>query len=356
MSNTTFMGKAPLRLSMGGGGTDVESYYSQRDCGRWVSAAISLYVRVTVSVNSLGGVIVKYSDKVEKRAHIEEIEGNALLRETLRFMKMDQWQHPIYHDPGIEINTFSDAPGKSGLGVSGAMTVSLLQILHLMRDGGIPSPQQVAEEAYHIEHDLVGSTSTGWQDQMIAAHAGLTAFEMRSGYKPTYERLNLERHVVAELASNLILFGTSLEREQTAEEALRQVHQPDKLTPRKATAKRRETLAYLDRIREIGEQQKHALLDGDVRKFGRLLHKHWEVKTSYAGQPDPAIAKAYDEALDAGALGGKIIGASSKGAFMMFYCPYTKERGDLRRIMSELGMVEIPWNFEFEGSSIVYVD
>ncbi len=356
MSNTTFMSKAPLRLSMGGGGTDVESYYGQREYGSWTSAAISLYVRVTVSVNSLGGVIVKYSDKVEKRTHIDEIEGNALLRETLRFMRMDRWQHPLYHDPGIEINTFSDAPGKSGLGVSGAMTVSLLQILYLMRDGGIPLPQQIAEEAYHIEHDLAGSTSTGWQDQMIAAHAGVTAFEVRAGQKPTYEHLALERHVIAELESNLILFGTRLERAETAEEALRQVHKPVGATTRRASAQRRKTLGYLDQIREIGERQKQALLAGEVREFGRLLHKHWEVKTSYAGSPDPAIAKAYEEAMDAGALGGKVVGASSKGAFMMFYCPYPKEKGDLRRIMSGLGMVEIPWAFEFEGSSVVYVD
>jgi len=348
MSRTNIMSRTPLRLSMGGGGTDVESYYAARGSGAWLSGTINKFVQVTVLVNNLGGYIVKHGKKVEIVGRSGEIV-HPLYREALGFMRMDEWTHRVYSSPGLEINAFSDAPTHSGLGVSGAITVGLLQILHWLRDSSIPPPQKIAEEAYHVEHDLAKSLNTGWQDQMIAAHGGIVSFEVKKGEKPTYQRLELDRHTLAELESNLILFGTKLEREQTANEALGEVHKKVK------SASGKSNLDYLDEILEIGKRQKLALLNGEVREFGRLLHKHWEVKTRYAGPPDPIIAQAYEEAIDIGALGGKVIGASSKGAFMVFYCPYT-EKGNLRRTMSKLGMVEIPWAFEFYGSQIVYND
>jgi len=354
VSFTTVMSKSPLRFSMGGGGTDVAHYYEKRG-GAWTSATISLYVRGTLHVNGLGGCIIKYSDKVERVSDIHDIQGNDLMRETLLFMEMDRWQHRNFPTTGIEINTFSDAPSRSGLGVSGAMTVGLLQMLHMIKDGGIPPPDVIAAEAYEIEHNRAGSTGVGWQDQLIAAHGGIATFEISTQGEIVYEQLQLDPHTVAELQNNLILFGTKLERLKTADQALKQVHEaPNELSEEEKVQRENKQLGYLDQIKAIGQEQLQALRSGQTVKFGALLDEHWQVKTQYAGEPAPEVAAAYKKARHAGALGGKIIGASTQGSFMFFYCP--AEKAELRKIMESLGMTEIRWQFDFGRSHIAYMD
>lgn len=348
--------QTPVRLSMGGGGTDVAAYY-EKFGGFWTSAAINQFVYLTVNVRNDNNYVIKYSNVSERVASIQEIQ-HQYFQTALKLLDFDQWQHPLFRTRGLEINIISDVQTKSGLGVSGAMTVGLLQILHTLRGEGSMSMSHLAEEAYQIEHDLVGSTSTGKQDQYIAAYGGITSFAVDPSGQVTVSPLQLSRHTISELEDNIVLFGTRLERKMTAQEALAkvtaQIPQDSLVTAGKSVGKpSNQQENYLSTIKDIGLAQRDALLHEQPDKFGQLLHDHWEVKKQYSGAADPAIERAYTMARQAGAFGGKVIGASTQGAYMMFYSPAGKDK--LRAIMNDLGMVEIPWSFEFNGSRIVHV-
>lgn len=337
--------RTPVRLSMGGGGTDVAAYYEQYG-GFWTSACISQYVYVTLNSRHDNNFVIKYSNVTEVVEDIDDIQHD-LIRESLKYLEFDKWEHPFFHTRGMEINIISDVQGKSGLGVSGAITVGFLHLLHTLKGDMSVDKQQLAEEAYHVEHHLVGSTSTGKQDQYIATHGGITSFEVDRTGNVTVMPLKLSRHTISELENHIVLFGTRLERKGTADESLQ--HITKELNEKKGKSSHAE---YLQKIKEIGIRQKEALLNQDPDTFGALLDEHWEAKKKYSGEADPAITHAYAKAKEAGALGGKVIGASTQGAYIMFYCKTGKEK--LRPIMEELHMIEIPWTFEFVGSRIVH--
>jgi len=330
---------------MGGGGTDVAAYYEQYG-GFWTSAAISKYVYVTVNSRHDNSFVIKHSKETQVVDSIDDITHD-IIRESLRFLRFDKWENPLFNTRGLEMNIISDVQGKSGLGVSGAITVGFLHILHTLKGDTTVSQQQLAEEAYHVEHDLSGSSSTGKQDQYIATHGGITSFTVDTDGVVEAKPLKLSRHTLSELEDNIVLFGTRLVREETADEALR--HVAEKLRDKK---KESSTVEYLNQIMQIGMQQRDALLAGDPDIFGQLLDEHWEMKKKYSGETNPAISDAYNLAKEAGALGGKVIGASTQGAYMMFYCVEGKDK--LRPIMDELNMIEIPWTFEFDGSRIIH--
>lgn len=331
---------------MGGGGTDVAAYYEQYG-GFWTSAAISQYVYITLNNRHDNNYVIKYSNISEQIATIDEIKHD-IVREALRYLHFDAWRHPLYKTRGLEINIISDVQGQSGLGVSGAITVGLLNILHQLK-GEAHTLSTLAEEACHIERDLVGSNSTGKQDQYIATYGGITSFEIDKTGAVTAIPLDLDRHTISELEDNIVLFGTRLERRNTANQTLRKM--TEKL--QKSSKDNARYAEYLHSIKKIGLKQRDALLQKNPNEFGRLLDEHWEVKKQYSDHADTAIDQAYILAKQAGALGGKIIGASTTGAYMMFYCTDGKEK--LRPIMEELDMIEIPWTFDFTGSRIVHI-
>lgn len=354
-----FVSQTPVRLSMGGGGTDLAAYYEKHG-GFWTAATINQYVYLTVNIRFDDNYVIKYSNIAERVDDIEKIE-NPYIRAILKFMRFDQWNHRLFRSRGLEINIISDVPTKSGLGVSGAMTVGLLTILHQLKGDISVNLKNLAEEAYYIEHDLVGSNSTGKQDQYIASFGGITSFEVDRSGQVNHYPLELDRHTIAELEDNIVLFGTKLERLETADQALRRVVTKLKsnLKPNNnnqladLNSKPTNYELYLTTIKQIGLKQRDALLKCQLRRFGKLLDEHWQVKKKYSGAPDSAVDKAYKLAKKTGALGGKVIGASTKGAFMMFYTESGKEK--LRPIMASLGMVEIPWAFEFSGSRIIHI-
>ncbi len=339
------LSKTPLRLSMGGGGTDVPAYYEMdAEGGFWTAATIDLFVRVTVNLRVGNYYVVKYSTLTDRVDSIDEIK-NDHIRWTLTTMGMDDWKHPRFGTRGLELNVISDVESKSGLGVSSAMIIGLLQILHVVRGETGISLVDLAEQAYRIEHDMVGDKSTGKQDHYSAAFGGLRSFEIdRSGYVHIVD-LPIDTHTLAELEGNLILFGTQLQREATANESIKLAHDRDPVSYHE----------YLTQIKEIGRKQRQALLAAKPDEFGDLMDAHWEVKKHYGGPPDPKIDEAYAEAKKAGALGGKVIGAATQGGYMIYYCPPPTKMA-LRTIMQKLGMREIPWRFESSGSQIVHID
>lgn len=341
--NRMLLGKVPLRLSMGGGGTDIQSFFSLEG-GYWTSAAISLYVRITVNMRWNKTWIIKYSDKVEVVDSIDEIKHN-LIRESLQLLRAGDW----LRGRGLEINIISDVPGSSGLGVSGAITVNLLEILHSMKGDGI-SKKELAEEAYYVEHDLCGGTATGKQDQYIASFGGITSFEVtRSGYVDVYP-LAIDPRIIFELNENLVLFGTGISRLKTANETL--AEQGLASSAKKDQAK----IDYLKRIKEIGIMQNAALVDGQVRRFGELLDEHWEVKKGYSNHDlNEQVDGIYSVAKKAGSIGGKVIGAGTVGAYWMFYVDADK-KSSLRDAMKNFSLEEVPWRFVEHGSMIAYCE
>lgn len=336
------LGKAPLRLSMGGGGTDIQSFYSSEG-GYWTSAAISLYVRISVNRRWSKHWIVKYSDKVQMVEHIEEI-NHGIIRESLVFLKANEW----LRGRGLEMNIISDVPGSSGLGVSGAITVNLLQILHAMKGDNLPR-KELAEEAYYVEHNLCSSTATGKQDQYIAAFGGITSFEVtRSGYVDVYP-LELDQRTVFELNENLMLFGTGLARPKSANETL-------KSQGLASSSGSFSKIDYLKKIKEIGLKQQNSLIAGNTRRFGEYLDEHWETKKFYSDHvTSQGIDDVYEEAKIAGAIGGKVIGAGTVGAFWLFYVD-GENKSYLRDKMKEFGLDEVPWSFVEHGSMIAYCE
>lgn len=337
------LGKVPLRLSMGGGGTDLESFYC-RDGGYWTSAAISLFVRLTVSRRWSHHYVIKYSDKVQRAEDPSEIE-HAITREALKLLEAPKW----LKGKGLETNIISDVPGSSGLGVSGAICVNFLHVLHTMKGDNV-SRKELAEEAYHVEHDLCGSTATGKQDQYIAAFGGITSFEVtRKGYVDIYP-VELDMRVRFELNENLVLFGTGISRPTSANETLKSQGLE------RSDGKKLSKVDYLKKIKEIGLEQREALLEGNVRAFGELLDSHWQVKKSYSDHvANPAIDGVYADAKEAGAIGGKVIGAGTIGAYWLFYVEPDK-KASLRNKLYKHGLEEVPWNFVEDGSMISYCE
>jgi D-glycero-alpha-D-manno-heptose-7-phosphate kinase len=327
--------RAPLRISIGGGGTDLPAYYSKYG-GEWISAAINKYVYVIINKRFQKSFRISYS-KTEEVDKIEQIE-HPVVREALKLLKVNN---------GLEIVSIADIFSHTGLGSSGSFCVALLTGLYtyLKHNGNVelPSRKDIAEQACHIAIDILKEPS-GKQDEYIAVYGGITSFSVDTKGEVTVEPLyphKIKPEAVRDLESNLMLFYTGIRR--NAREALRpQV---------KATLQRDpKTLESLHRTKEIGREIKEALIKNDFRRFGELLDLHWQEKIKRKGTTDPTINKWYEIAKKNGAVGGKIIGAGS-GGFFLFYCEKGKDR--LRKALEKEGLKEEPFHFDFEGVKVI---
>lgn len=320
--------RSPLRITLGGGGTDLASYYRDHE-GFLIAAAIDKFVYVTVIKPFMPGVYLKYS-KIE---HVETI---------------DQVQHPIVREslkqfdlgpPQIEITTLADIPAGTGLGSSGSFTTALLRALHA-HGKSIIHPRELAEQACHIEIDLLGEP-IGKQDQYIAAFGGITCFTFRRDGTIEAEPLAIDNDTRYALEDNLLLFFTGFSR--SASQILRD---QDSRTKSNDSA----MIDNLHFVKDLGLRSKTALERGDLIGFGRLMHEHWENKRKRSGgMSNPRIDAWYDLAMASGAVGGKLIGAGG-GGFLMFYA---EDKVRLRHAMREAGLTEVRFHFDFEGTKVV---
>jgi D-glycero-alpha-D-manno-heptose-7-phosphate kinase len=319
--------RSPLRISLGGGGTDLASYY--RDHGGFlVAAAIDKYVYITVHEPFTDEVIVKYS-KLEKVARAEEV-SHPIVREALKLTGVDG---------RIEIASMADIPAGTGLGSSGSFTTALLKALHILRKN-IVHPRDLAEQACHIEIDLLGEP-IGKQDQYIAAFGGITCFTFNKDGSVEADPLAIPEEALRNLEENLCLFFTGVTRD--ASEILRDQDRRS----------RRQDASMIDNlhvVKELGYRSRDALAKGDLRRFAELMDIHWKHKKERSqGMSNPQIDAWYELARENGALGGKVIGAGG-GGFLMFY---TEEKLRLRHAMRMAGLREVRFRFDFEGASLV---
>jgi D-glycero-alpha-D-manno-heptose-7-phosphate kinase len=320
--------RSPLRISLGGGGTDVPSYYQEHE-GFLLAAAIDRYVYVTVMRPFTEGIYLKYSE-IEQVAQVANIK-HPIIREVLAEFKLKT--------PQIEITTLADIPSGTGLGSSGSFTTALVKALYAHYRKNI-HPEQLAEMACKIEIEKLGEP-IGKQDQYIAAYGGITEFNFHKNGSVTSAPLNLSVQTIHDLEDNLLLFFTGISR--SAGSILR-----DQVDKSKANdSKMVENLHF---TKDLGLRSKAALINGDTKKFGELMHEHWEHKKSRSiGMTSDFIDVAYAQAIQAGAVGGKLVGAGG-GGFLMFYAD---DKEMLRSKMSALGLEEVRFQFDFEGTKVI---
>lgn len=320
--------RSPLRITLGGGGTDLPSYYREHE-GFLIAAAINKYVYVTVTRPFTQGVYLKYSE-LEHVMSVDEVR-HRIIREALRMQEL--------RTPQIEITTLADIPAGTGLGSSGSFTTALLHALHAHRRRLI-HPQELAELACHIEIDRLGEP-VGKQDQYIAAYGGLTCFTFHRDDSVTAVPLNISMDTLFDLEDNMFLFFTGYSR--SAGEIL----QDQKTKTQRSDADMLENLHF---VKELGFRSRRALEAGRIAEFGALLHEHWEHKKRRSGgMSNPHIDKWYELGLKNGALGGKLVGAGG-GGFLMFCAA---DRNRLRHAMAKAGLEEVRFRFDFEGTKVV---
>jgi D-glycero-alpha-D-manno-heptose-7-phosphate kinase len=320
--------RSPLRISLGGGGTDLASYYREH-AGFVISAAIDKYVYITLHETFAQEVIVKYS-KMEVVQSVEEVK-HPIVREALKLVRMGT--------PHLEITSMSDIPAGTGLGSSGSFTTALLRALHAMNKTYV-SRQELAEQACHIEIDLLREP-IGKQDQYIASFGGITSFRFLPDGQVEVTPVKLAGETLHNLEDNLMLFFTGFARSASA------ILQDQDTRTRNND---QEMLDNLHFVKQIACETQQAFERGDLRHFAELMHAHWEHKKKRSpGMTNSSIDEYYELARRNGALGGKLIGAGG-GGFLMFY---TEDKTRLRRTLCEAGLREVRVRFDFQGSTVV---
>jgi D-glycero-alpha-D-manno-heptose-7-phosphate kinase len=321
--------RSPLRISLGGGGTDLPSYY-EKFGGFLISAAIDKYVYITLHETFVPDIIIKYS-KLERVMKIAEIE-HPIIREALRLVGID---HGYW-----EMTSMADIPAGTGLGSSGSFTTALLKALHAFRRNIVPNAE-IAAQACEIEIQRLGEP-VGKQDQYIAALGGLTRFEFHPDGRVDASPARIAEDTRYNLEDNLLLFFTGYSRSAGA--ILKDQHEKSKQADQAM-------LENLHRTKEIGHASAQALESGDLRAFARLMDEHWQRKRARStGMSNDRINEWYDLAKNHGALGGKLIGAGG-GGFLMFYAEEGKAR--LRHALRQAGLKEVRFRFDFEGTKLV---
>src|SRR6266436_317520 len=320
--------RSPLRISLGGGGTDLPSYYRKHG-GFLIAAAIDKYVYITVHRRFVDGFLLKYSH-LEEVSTIDEIE-HPIIREAFKLTDVQE--------TNLEITSMADIPAGTGLGSSGSFTTALLRALHMLRSNHV-SRRDLAEQACHIEIDLLGEP-IGKQDQYIASFGGLTCFQFQNDGTVDVAPLRINTECLHNLEDNLILVFTGFTR--SASEILKDQDSRSRRNDK-------DMIENLHFVKQIGCESKEVLERGDLRRFAELMHVHWEhKKTRSKGMTNGKIDECYDYARRHGALGGKLIGAGG-GGFLLFY---SEEKTRLRRALSEAGLSEVRWRFDFEGTTVL---
>ena len=320
--------RSPLRVSLGGGGTDLPSYYREHG-GLVVAAAIDKYVYITLHRTFMDELIIKYS-RMERVRSADEVQ-HPIVREALKLLNA-----PFSH---LEITSMADIPAGTGLGSSGSFTTALLKALHTYQRHLI-HPEELAVQACHIEIDRLGEP-IGKQDQYIAAYGGIVCFTFRPDDKVEARPLRITADTLYALEDNLLLFFTGYSR--VASDILREQDVKSRDHDKNMTAN-------LDFIKELGSESLKSLEAGELRQFGELMNVHWEYKKRRSSNmTNTRIDEWYDLARRNGALGGKLIGAGG-GGFLLFY---VEDRSNLRQVMRDASLQEVRFRFDFGGTTVV---
>jgi D-glycero-alpha-D-manno-heptose-7-phosphate kinase len=322
------IGRSPLRISLGGGGTDLPSY-SNHHGGYLIAAAINKYVYVSANRPFQEEINLKYS-KIESVKRVDEIQ-HPIIREVLRTLELKS--------PQIELSSVADIPAGTGLGTSGSFTTALIKTLYTHYKRNI-HPKELAELACKIEIEVL-KEPIGKQDQYIAAFGGISEFTFHQDGTVSSNPLKMSIETIHNLEDNLLLFFTGISRSASSI-LIDQVNQ---------TSKNDQTMIQnLHFVKELGVRSKDSLIKGDLSEFGEIMNEHWMHKKSRSGgMSNSFINDIYQKAIKAGATGGKLVGAGG-GGFLMFYADDSEK---LRLEMSKQGLEEVRFQFDFEGTKVI---
>lgn len=338
--------RAPFRLPLGGGGTDLPSYYHKNE-GFLITAAINKYMFLSINEPAIIDKIKVNYSKVE----IVEIDQVAelkheIVRESLNYLKIKR---------PLEISSMADLSAGTGMGSSSSYTVALLQGLNSMLRRHI-SIKELAEEACKVEIDLIGKP-IGKQDQYAAAFGGIIQLDIDRLGNVNVTPLNLDHEIIYELENRLMMFYTNIERDANQilgeqsrkiskeyEGGSKEMRDEGRVTSEKSN----KTVEAMHKIKEIGYEIKKTLISGDVSSLGRLMHEHWLTKKQVSAKmSNSQIDEWYELAMKNGALGGKIMGAGG-GGFLLF-CVSNGKRKHLRKTLEEAGLRYMDFKFDWEG-------
>ena len=322
--------RTPLRVSLGGGGTDLPSYY-QRFGGIVVAAAIDRYIYVGVNRTFTDDYFIKYS-ALERVSRPEDIE-HPIVRETLKLHEVG---------PAVEIVSLADIPAGTGLGSSGSFTVGLLRSVYAFRREHV-TPISLAEEACRIEIDILGRP-VGKQDPFAASFGGLMVMDIDKEGVVSVSPLRLSNDTLHDLEEHLLMFFTGYSREASSvlgEQKERSERGDDAM------------LENLHFIKQTGVRVRDALEAGDTHQYAALMHEHWLRKRERSqGISNPDINRWYELARDNGALGGKLVGAGGGGFLLL----YALDPSRLRQALGDEGLREVRFSFDHDGAVVTARD
>lgn len=325
--------RAPLRITLGGGGTDLPGWYTQHG-GFMISAAINKYIYLSGSPRSFDKKIWLSYSKVEICNSLDEVSHEIASKALAKYNIKN----------GIEIHSISEVSGGSGLGSSGTFTVGLYHLLNTMFKKDM-TRHELAEEAAYTEMIELGK-HCGKQDQFIASYGGIQALHFNTKGEVVVKSLDLDQTTLITLKNNLHIYHTGVSRDAN-------IVLKDQNTKLKNIQK--SPSEGMMRIQEIGYEAQKNLLSGDLESFGKSLNEHWEVKKSISNKmSSPVIDDLYNLAIKSGALGGKVMGAGG-GGYFMFYVPPEKHLS-FRRKMQDNGLSEMNWDFDFNGVNTIFTD
>ena len=320
--------RSPLRISLGGGGTDLQSYYSKK-IGFVISAAINKYVYVTITQPFRPGIYLKYSS-IEKTSNIKNVK-HPIIREVLKEEKL--------FGKSLELTTLADIPSGTGLGSSGSFTTALIKAIYFDQKK-IISGWKLAEKACKIEIDKLKEPS-GKQDQYISSYGGVNCFTFKKNGSVNVNPLKISEKNLNKLENNLLLFYTGFTR-RSKKILITQKNN--------SKSKESEMIKKLDKIKKIGFETKKFLEKGDFDSFANIMNQHWiEKKQRSTLMSNDKIDYLYNEGLKNGAIGGKLVGAGG-GGFLMFYAKDTEK---LKNFFSKKNIEEVEFKFDYEGSKII---
>ena len=315
--------RSPLRISIGGGGTDIPSYYKEKG-SFFISAAINKYVYVTITKPFVKGIYLNYS-KIERIKEIEKID-HKIIKEVLK-------QELIENK--IEISTLTDIPAKTGLGSSGSFSTALIKAMYSFNQKMI-GRRELAEKACDIEINKLNQPS-GKQDQYISVYGGISEFNINKKGVVKVNNLKISNQTILELEDNLLLFFTGFSRNSSLI-----LNEQNK----KTINSNAQIIENLDYIKFLGKEIKKKLLKGNCSDFGKLMNEHWMYKLKRSkNMSNKTINEIYNFAMKNGAIGGKLIGAGG-GGFLLFY---TNTPSRLRKAMNNKKLEEVRFKFDYEG-------
>jgi D-glycero-alpha-D-manno-heptose-7-phosphate kinase len=320
--------RTPVRIPLGGGGTDLPSYYTQYG-GFLVSAAIDKYIYVAVNKRFEKSIRLSYSS-TEIVDSLEEIK-HPIVKQALKHLNIDS---------GIEITSIADVPSNTGLGTSSSFTVGLLNALHSFKREKV-NAKDLAEEACYIEIELL-KEPIGKQDQYLAAYGGVQCLELDRLGNVKVTPLHLSEDVIDQLESNILLFYTGIRRSAS-----------EVLAPQSkgASLDKEKVIENMHKIKQIGYEIKKSFEEGNLARLGELLDIHWQTKKGLSDKiTQSQIDNWYEKAKNNGALGGKLMGAGG-GGFFMFYC--NNGKNGFRKAMEQESLKEMRFKIDFEGSKVL---